>query len=304
MATLRIPFPESEAPAVVVLRGPRITLGRGLDNTIQIRDRTVSAHHLELVEEGDHYRLHDLGATNGVLVDGQVVTDFHLRKECKISLGSVTCEFNPEVVVTAAADPALELVTRAECEALTREKAELAQQVTILREQVAAIERTHTAAPETAAVPQTEFDQLVAALAAAKQTLAERDRQIERLVASRGVLQRDRDNLQRLIEEEAEAPAAETAAPKPVQAQPVVAAVPVTPAVPVVPFPPAAKSAPRFVPPASPQVVPASPQLPKPPARLQPAAATPVRMSAMKPVAVATPVAKAVGPKGTQRIKV
>jgi predicted component of type VI protein secretion system len=291
MATLRIPFPESETPAVVILRGPRITLGRALDNTIQMRDRTVSAHHAELIAEGDHYRLHDLGATNGVLVDGQPVTDFHLREECKIVFGGVECQFSLEMPAGTSADPSLELVTRAECEALARDKRELAQQVATLREQVGLLERTHATGSGGATVPQVEFDRVVADLTAVKETLAERDRQIARLVASRGILQRDRDNLQRAVDEAAGAPVrievpAQVAAPAPVAAPPVA---------PSMPLP---KPKPAFVPAAAgtKPAVPSSPQLPKPPTRLQPTPGTPVPMGKLVPVLA--------GPKGTQRIKV
>ncbi|MEA3209983.1 MAG: twitching motility two-component system response regulator PilG [Chthoniobacter sp.] len=77
------------------LKGERITIGREPDNTIQINDRSVSGHHAELIEFKGHYRLHDLQSTNLSFVDGEPVTDYHLRAACKIAFGTVQCEFDP-----------------------------------------------------------------------------------------------------------------------------------------------------------------------------------------------------------------
>src|SRR6478609_8615091 len=91
MPSLTIPFPEGTR--TIGLRGKRIMIGRLPDNTVQIRDRPISAYHAELIEEGDHYRLHDKGSTNGVVINSQRVTDFHLTEDCKVSIGGVVCEF-------------------------------------------------------------------------------------------------------------------------------------------------------------------------------------------------------------------
>lgn len=124
MASLRLKFPEKKEPTTIVLSGTRVTLGRLPLNTIQIIDRTLSGFHAEFVLEEDHYRLHDRGSTNGTYVNGETVTDFHLRDACKISFGSLECEFNPE----AAADEsegAEALPTRSEINAVRRENADL-----------------------------------------------------------------------------------------------------------------------------------------------------------------------------------
>jgi CheY-like chemotaxis protein/pSer/pThr/pTyr-binding forkhead associated (FHA) protein len=77
------------------LTAPCIRVGRKPDNTVQIIDRSVSGYHAELIFEDGHYRLHDLGSTNLTFVDGKAVTDFHLRHPCKITFGTVQCEFDP-----------------------------------------------------------------------------------------------------------------------------------------------------------------------------------------------------------------
>src|SRR5882724_3072411 len=95
MATLRIKLAD-QGEVTHELTADRITVGRRPDNTVQIIDRSVSAHHAELICEDGHYRLHDLGSTNLSFVDGTAVTDFHLHQECRITFGTVQCEFDPQ----------------------------------------------------------------------------------------------------------------------------------------------------------------------------------------------------------------
>lgn len=93
MPTLRIKLPDA-GEITHVLRGDRIPVGRRPDNIVQILDRSVSGYHAELIWEGDHYRLHDLGSTNFSFVEGQQVTDFNLRNSCKIGFGNIECEYD------------------------------------------------------------------------------------------------------------------------------------------------------------------------------------------------------------------
>lgn len=97
MPTLRIKTPE-HGEIAHVLNVARITVGRRPDNTIQILDPSVSGRHAELVLEGDHYRLRDLGSTNLSFVDTTPVTDFHLHDRCKVTFGNIECEFDPATV--------------------------------------------------------------------------------------------------------------------------------------------------------------------------------------------------------------
>jgi len=106
MPFIRVLLPGSPE-AKYVLKGDKVTVGRRPDNTIQIIDRSVSAHHAEFLLTDDHYRLHDLGSTNLTFVDGQQVSDFHLHSNCKVTFGTVVCEFNaspsePEGALTPA----------------------------------------------------------------------------------------------------------------------------------------------------------------------------------------------------------
>jgi CheY-like chemotaxis protein/pSer/pThr/pTyr-binding forkhead associated (FHA) protein len=135
MPVLRIKLPDNKGEITHVLAGDRITIGRRPENTIQIIDRTVSAHHAELIATGDHYRLHDLGSTNLTLVEGQPITDFHLHSACKVSFGSVECSFSPEAPASTAEKTEV-VPTRAELEFLRRENLDLQAKIVAMQKQI------------------------------------------------------------------------------------------------------------------------------------------------------------------------
>ena len=111
MPILRIKLP-NQGEVTHVLSGERITIGRRPDNTIQIADRSVSGHHAELVPVNGHYRLHDLESTNLSFVEGQPITDFHLHGSCRLSFGTVECDFD----ATPPPEPAEPQLTPAQME--------------------------------------------------------------------------------------------------------------------------------------------------------------------------------------------
>jgi CheY-like chemotaxis protein/pSer/pThr/pTyr-binding forkhead associated (FHA) protein len=135
MPVLRIKLADNKGEITHVLAGDRITIGRRPENTIQIIDRTVSAHHAELISTGDHYRLHDLGSTNLTCVEGQPITDFHLHQGCKINFGSVECSFSPEAPASAAEKTEV-VPTRAELEFLRRENLDLQAKIVAMQKQI------------------------------------------------------------------------------------------------------------------------------------------------------------------------
>src|SRR5690349_16254743 len=102
MANLIIPFPEGTR--TVVLRGKCITIGRLPENVIQIRDRTISARHAELFWEEGHYRIHDVDSTNGILINGKQVVDYHLFEPCQIQIGNLEVQFRLEDPAAEAPD--------------------------------------------------------------------------------------------------------------------------------------------------------------------------------------------------------
>jgi len=135
MPVLRIKLPDNKGEIAHVLAGDRITIGRRPDNTIQIIDRTVSGHHAELISVNGHYRLHDLGSTNLTCVDGQPITDFHLHDTCKVSFGTVECDFAPEAPPSTAEKSEI-VPTKSELEFLRRENFDLQAKISGMQKQI------------------------------------------------------------------------------------------------------------------------------------------------------------------------
>jgi predicted component of type VI protein secretion system len=70
-----------------------ITIGRGPDNTIVVNDPSISTHHVQLLLEGDTYRLKDLDSTNGTRVNGKPVTETVLRFDDRIRFGAAEARY-------------------------------------------------------------------------------------------------------------------------------------------------------------------------------------------------------------------
>lgn len=195
MASIRIPFPETAEPAAIKLQGSRITIGRLPFNTVQIIDRTMSGFHAELILENGHYRLHDRGSTNGTFVNGELTTDFHLREACKISFGTVECDFDP--AAEAAEGSGESVPTRGEINTVRQENAELRGTLAAVREQIAALLEAKPVDQPENAVSREEFMKVVAEREALKEAQFRLEQEFARLKGDLAVVRRDRDNLQK-----------------------------------------------------------------------------------------------------------
>jgi pSer/pThr/pTyr-binding forkhead associated (FHA) protein len=71
----------------VVLDRDRITIGRRGDHDVCLPFPAVSADHAEIVTVGTDSFLHDLGSTNGTVVNGERVTKHFLRNHDRIEIG-------------------------------------------------------------------------------------------------------------------------------------------------------------------------------------------------------------------------
>lgn len=316
MANLTIPFPEGTR--TVVLRGKRITVGRLPENTIQIQDRTISAHHAELVQEGSHYRIRDLDATNGILVDGKQVKDFHLHENCTVNLGNLECKFQREEPADLKDDDRDLQPSRAEVESVRTENGTLKSILSSLRKQV----ETMQAARAEGAAPLEKLDQLTAERSGLQEKIHELQEELNKVRQNLAVMRRDRDNLQKAYDAKASSPIEPAAA------------------APAIPVPSAAVSAPSpsapALPPPAPRLAPvatngtpvanghatnggngtsgSAPKLPKPPTKLSsappptpavPSPSTPVRRPASGIVQRAIPAAPelvSTGPRGTEKL--
>ncbi len=77
-----------------------VSIGRIVDNMIQIEDASVSSHHAQLIsgENGD-YILEDLGSTNGTRLNGKPIKEgesHKLQNADKIRFGSIEAIYGSE----------------------------------------------------------------------------------------------------------------------------------------------------------------------------------------------------------------
>ena len=79
------------------LNGERTTVGRHTDNDIRIAHDTVSKHHAEIICRDGRYLIRDLGSTNCSFIGGVKFTEASLEATSKLILGTVECEFLPDL---------------------------------------------------------------------------------------------------------------------------------------------------------------------------------------------------------------
>jgi pSer/pThr/pTyr-binding forkhead associated (FHA) protein len=94
----------------VVLDRDRISIGRRPDHDICLPFPAVSADHAEIVTVGADSFLHDLGSTNGTVVNGERVTKHFLRDHDRIEIGRQQLVYlpNESQVVERVSDGSLD----------------------------------------------------------------------------------------------------------------------------------------------------------------------------------------------------
>ncbi len=81
-----------------ILQAEETTLGRELDNDINLLVEGVSRYHAKIIKSGDKWTLKDLGSTNGSKVNGEKITETELRQGDKITLGDQDIRFGDPVL--------------------------------------------------------------------------------------------------------------------------------------------------------------------------------------------------------------
>lgn len=71
----------------------RTRIGRAPDNEIVLADHLVSRHHAELVRQGLHFVLHDMGSKNGLIVNGERAADRRLYRGDQLQIGKTAFLF-------------------------------------------------------------------------------------------------------------------------------------------------------------------------------------------------------------------
>lgn len=79
----------------------KISIGRAPNNTLSFGDgaRRVSSHHAEILRRGDHYVLHDLGSTNGTMINGRrvIASEIHHDDLIEFGVGGPLLRFGVEL---------------------------------------------------------------------------------------------------------------------------------------------------------------------------------------------------------------
>lgn len=94
-----LPHGEAPVPPETVLRAGRLVLGRARDADLLLRDPTVSPRHALVEADGEgRVRIRDLGALNGVSVDGVPMAEAELHDGNRVSLGAVQLVYRTDPV--------------------------------------------------------------------------------------------------------------------------------------------------------------------------------------------------------------
>lgn len=75
------------------LTKPRTIVGRGSEADIKISDTAASRKHLEIIWDGKHGLVRDLGSTNGSKIDGQRFSEARLQQDTVIYIGKTALSF-------------------------------------------------------------------------------------------------------------------------------------------------------------------------------------------------------------------
>jgi len=96
MPTLRIIDGYGRGKAIS-LSGQTVTIGRDGGNLIQIGDPKASRYHAELLQQGDHYLLRDLGSSNGTWTEQGRLEELSLADGSIFRIGKTYLRFENEV---------------------------------------------------------------------------------------------------------------------------------------------------------------------------------------------------------------
>jgi adenylate cyclase len=100
MGGLRLIFVQEGEERAVRLGANEVRIGRGSDNDIVLSDFSVSRRHAVVRREGNEWFIHDLGSTNGVLLNRVPVSRERLRlgDQLKVGVFDLWVGAEPEVV--------------------------------------------------------------------------------------------------------------------------------------------------------------------------------------------------------------
>ena len=85
------------------LEAPTVTLGRGLESDVRLKDIKASRRHCQIVRTGQGFQVIDLSSGSGTYVNGVQVKQQTLHSGDKIQVGSTTITFTDSPVPRPAA---------------------------------------------------------------------------------------------------------------------------------------------------------------------------------------------------------
>ena len=90
----------SRAGQVIPITGQRFVIGRADDCNLKPRSELISRYHCEIVHEGGHVLVRDMGSKNGVFLnENQITQTNHLKNGDKLAIGPL--EFFINIVIEA-----------------------------------------------------------------------------------------------------------------------------------------------------------------------------------------------------------
>lgn len=92
-ARLTAYLPDTAAASCLLRSQQRIRIGRSADCEFRLDHPSISRRHAELLPDGGHWRLDDLGSKNGSFLDGVRTTSALLDRTAWLRLGDIHCEF-------------------------------------------------------------------------------------------------------------------------------------------------------------------------------------------------------------------
>lgn len=107
----------------ISLEGVALRLGRSPDCDVVLADKSVSGQHAEFAFEDERWLVRDLGSSNGVLLNGQPVTEQELQVGDRVRLGRLEFEFSLVGKNVQEKEPAT-MIFQSEVHAIGRSRSE------------------------------------------------------------------------------------------------------------------------------------------------------------------------------------
>ena len=97
MKTRLVNYREGEIDLMFLIDRPRVTIGRGNDNMVQLPHEKISKHHGIIIQTKEGWVIEDLQSRNGVFVNGQRTERAELKDGDCVRIGPYEFYFETNV---------------------------------------------------------------------------------------------------------------------------------------------------------------------------------------------------------------